>query len=931
MAIKNTNSKRPSANVLWHTRPSEWIIKELSTSREKGLCSEDAAKKLEILGRNELEQKKGHSPFRIFISQFNDFLIWVLLAAAIISGIIIREITDAVFILVILIINAVLGFIQEYRAEQALQALKKLASPTTKAIRDGKEIKIDSSLLVPGDLIKLSAGDLVPADCRIIEVANLQTNEAPITGESLPVEKTTESFDNPHLALGDRKNLVYSGTTVTRGRCLAVVVATGKNTEIGKIASMVQETEQVTPLQRELKTIGQKIGIICIITSAIVFGTGLIKGNPVAQMLLVAIALAVAAIPEGLPAIVTVSLSLGVQKMAKNNAIIRRLSSVESLGEVTVICTDKTGTLTMNKMMVQKIFMGLEESKKYSDYINDRKENNIYAQKMELLDKGSLLGLILESALLCNDAYIAGSQKHAMVGDPTETALLELGASFNIDKKELELNKPRKMEEPFDSKRKMMTTIHQNHGGKAYTLYSKGAPEVIIEKCSHMLKDNKIVEITRRDMDRIHKNNAALAENGMRNLAFAFKSLDRLPHKGGIPKIENNLVYLGMVGMIDPPRPEAYEAIRQCKKSNIEVIMITGDHKLTAKSIGKELGILQKGDQAIDGEEFDSLNSKELRERIKDIKIFARLSPSNKVDIVAALKANRHIVAMTGDGINDAPSLKKADIGVSMGITGTDVSKESSDMILADDNFATIVKAVKLGRAIYDNLNKFLMYLLSCNTSSVLLVFITIVMGDYIFYLLFGGGGFIYIPLLPVQILWMNLITNGLPAMALGVDIPEPKIMDRKATKDKEQMLSRRRLGVIGWQGLILSLGALFVYFGAPVIFSHLSGNAIDIFRTIVFTTLVLSQLLHTFNYRFKRKGIFRKGIWANKYLNLVIFVSIILQVIIIYTPDLQKIFSTAALGLNHWGLIAACSIVPVIFINFINEIRYKIPVKERD
>ncbi len=920
--MKEKNNLEINNKRLWHTKDTETVLKNLSTDKKEGLDTGKAESLLSKYGKNEIEEKKGRSPFKIFLSQFNDFMIWILIAAAFISGIIIKEITDAIVILIILIINSVLGFVQEYRAEKALQALKELASPTTKVIRGGKEKEIDSKLLVPGDLIKLSAGDLIPADCRVIEETNLQANEAPITGESMPVDKTTEALGKPNLSIGDRKNLIYSGTTLTRGRCLAIVVETGKNTEIGKIASMVQESEEITPLQKELKTVGKKIGIICILISVIVFGSGLLKGNPLAEMLLVAVALAVAAIPEGLPAIVTVSLALGVQKMAKNNALIRRLSSVETLGGVTVICTDKTGTLTLNKMVVRKIFNGLEENKKYSNFIKNKSEKDNSKLNLEEEKEGPLK-YILESAVLCNDAYYVNKEDGDITGDPTEAALIELGTFYGLSKDSLESEKPRKLEEPFNSERKMMTTIHENTNGKPYLLYSKGAPEVIIKKCNKIMKNGEIVDLTEEDKETIHKNITNLAENAMRNLAFAFKYLDELPKEEKIKEDENSLVFSGMVGMIDPPRQEVYDAIKQCKKSNIEVIMVTGDHKLTARAIGIELGILSKGDQIIDGEEFDSLAPDELKERIGKIKIFARVSPSNKVAIVDALKENRHVVAMTGDGINDAPSLKKADIGIAMGITGTDVSKESSEMILTDDNFATIVKAIKQGRVIYDNLKKFILFLLSCNISEVLLMFISIVIGDYIFYLILGEAGFLYIPLLPVQILWMNLITDGLPAMALGVNPPEPNIMERKATKDKEQILSKRRLLMISWQGLILTFGALFIYFLGPVIFGHNTPHDIDVFHTTVFTTLVLTQLLHTLNFRFENKGIFSKGIFGNKYLNLAILASILLQAAIIYIPWLQTIFSTAALDYRHWLLILACSIIPVIIINLINELKY--------
>ena len=884
-------------------------------------------------GPNQLEERKGRTPFKIFISQFNDFMIWILIAAAFISGVLIREVTDAIVILVILVINSVLGFVQEYRAEKALQALKELASPSALVIRAGREKSIYSKNLVPGDIVKLSAGDLVPADCRIIKQVNLQANESILTGESEPVTKTTSIIKSPRIPLGDKKNLLFSGTTIVKGRCTAIVIGTGQYTEIGKIASMVQVEEDMTPLQVELKTVSKRIGLITIAISIIVFASGILKGNSVTQMLLVAVALAVAAIPEGLPAIVTVSLALGVQRMAKNNAIVRRLSSVETLGGVSVICTDKTGTLTENKMMVRKIYTGFDPVIEYDDYIEkygktcsvpgeDNKKDIFPSTKN--LDSDLALKLLLNNTVLCNDAYYLDKEQCEIAGDPTEAALLELADSYSLDKDNMEDQYRRVMEEPFDSIRKMMTTINETGmddiTGYDHILFSKGAPEVIIEKCTKILKDGQIKDMSDSDRNKIIDNNSFLAGKAMRNLAFAFKYLDRLPAEDGISKEEKELVYLGMVGMIDPPRPEVYDAIAKCKKANIKVTMVTGDHRITATAIGAELSLLDFGGRVIDGMEFDDMTESELEEQVEDIRIFARVSPSNKVDIVDALKKKQHIVAMTGDGINDAPSLKKADIGIAMGVVGTDVSKESSDMILTDDNFATIVKAIREGRVIYDNLKKFILFLLSCNISEVLIMFVSIVIGDYIFFLITGQRGFLYIPLLPVQILWMNLITDGLPAMALGIDPPEKNIMERKATKKKEPILSSRRLLLVGWQGLIMTLGALFIYFSAPIFFS----DQPHIFQTMVFTTLVITQLLHTYNFRFGDRGIFRKDIFGNKYLNLAVLVSILLQVTIIYVPWFQDVFETASLSLENWLLIAVSSIVPVLLINFINEAIYK-------
>jgi len=861
-------------------------------------------------------------------------MIWILIAAAFISGIIIKEITDAIVILVILVINSVLGFVQEFRAEKALQALKELASSSALVIRDSQKNSIYSKKLVPGDIIKLTAGDLVPADCRIVSQINLQANESILTGESLPANKITTHLSKVNLPPGDKKNILFSGTTIVKGRCTAVVTGTGQNTEIGKIASMVQEEEELTPLQIELKTVGKKIGIICLAVSAIVFLSGVLKSIPVPQMLLVAVALAVASIPEGLPAIVTVSLALGVQRMAKNNAIVRKLSSVETLGSVSVICTDKTGTLTKNKMMVRRIYSGLKEVKDYNNFIERYNKADSNSSKKPLtvedLDSDSALKLLIDNAVLCNDAYYINKETGQISGDPTEVALIELGSFYSIDKSKLEKDYPRILEEPFDSERKMMTTISKipsgdNHRNQRYILFSKGAPEVIAGKCTRIIKNGRIENLTDSDKEKIIENNHTLAGKAMRNLAFAFKYLDELPDEKRIKEVEEDLVYLGIVGMIDPPRPEVYDAIEKCRRANIKIIMVTGDHKLTARAIGEELGILGPTDKIIDGAELDLMTKEELEEQIEYIRIFARVSPSNKVGIVEALKKNHHIVAMTGDGINDAPSLKKADIGVAMGIVGTDVSKESSDMILTDDNFATIVKAIKQGRVIYDNLKKFILFLLSCNISEVLLMFISIVIGDYIFYIITGERGLLYIPLVPVQILWMNLITDGLPAMALGIDPPEKNIMDRKASKRKEQILSRRGLIMILWQGLVLTSGALFIYFAGPLLFNtHNLLHDTEIFQTSVFTTLVVTQLLHTFNFRFENKGIFRKHILENKYLNFAVIVSFLLQIGIIYIPWLQGIFKTASLGSYHWLLIIASSVIPVLIINFVNEVIYK-------
>ena len=952
-------------NFAWHTKEIKDIESLLQTNTSNGLSVEESEERLKTSGFNELEEKKGRSPFKIFISQFNDFMIWILIAAAVISGIIIREVTDAIVILIILIINSVMGFMQEFRAEKALQALKELAAPTALVIRDGKEGQINSKLLVPGDFIKLGSGDLVPADCRVISGINLEANESMLTGEALSVEKSNINIDKARIPLGDRKNMLFSGTTIVKGRGMALVVGTGKNTEIGKIASLVQGKEEQTPLQRELKSVGKKIGIICLAVSAVVFASGLLKGNPFPEMFLVAVALAVASIPEGLPAIVTISLALGVQRMAKNNAIVRKLSSVETLGGVSVICTDKTGTLTQNKMEVRKVITGFDEVSDYEkllklknkgdEKISPLNENNRVNNNFQLQNgkENTALKFLIENAVLCNDAYYANKDRSKISGDPTEAALIELGSLYSLDKNSLEFLLPREFEEPFDSIRKMMTTVHkisedyfysknldnisQNNTQENntfvpnYIMFSKGAPEAIIKKCNKIIKNNTVQNLSAEDRARISEINTSLASGAMRNLAFAFKYVGQLPDTKNIGSVENELIFSGLVGMIDPPRPEVFDAVAKCKAADINIIMVTGDHKLTAKAIGEELGILKPNDRIMDEEELSLLSEEELQNQIESIKVFARVSPEHKVAIVDALKKNDHIVAMTGDGINDAPSLKKADIGLAMGITGTDVSKEASDMILTDDNFATIVKAIKEGRVIYDNLKKFILFLLSCNISEVLLMFIAIVLGSYIFKLAGIDPQLIYIPLLPVQILWMNLITDGLPALALGVNPSEKNIMERKATKRRDQILSKKRLGMVLWQGLVLTIGALFMYFIGPRLFNtHSLLHDKDVFHTCVFTTLVLTQLFHSYNFRFEDKGIFRKGIFENKILNLSILGSILLQVALIYVPFLQRIFSTTSLNAYQWLMVLVSSIVPVILINLINEIMYYVKRRER-
>ena len=892
---------------MWHTHTIEKTRKILNTDLENGLSKKNVESRLLKYGPNQLEERKGRTPFKIFISQFNDFMIWILIAAAFISGVLIREVTDAIVILVILVINSVLGFVQEYRAEKALQALKELASPSALVIRAGREKSIYSKNLVPGDIVKLSAGDLVPADCRIIKQVNLQANESILTGESEPVTKTTSIIKSPRIPLGDKKNLLFSGTTIVKGRCTAIVIGTGQYTEIGKIASMVQIEEDMTPLQVELKIVSKRIGLICIAISVIVFAAGILKGRSVPQMLLVAVALAVAAIPEGLPAIVTVSLALGVQRMAKNNAIVRRLSSVETLGGVSVICTDKTGTLTENKMMVRKIYTGFDPVIEYDDYIEkygktcsvpgeDNKKDIFPSTKN--LDSDLALKLLLNNTVLCNDAYYLDKEQCEIAGDPTEAALIELADSYSLDKDNMEDQYRRVMEEPFDSIRKMMTTINEtgmdDTTGYDHILFSKGAPEVIIEKCTKIIKDGQIKDMSDSDRNKIIDNNSFLAGKAMRNLAFAFKYLDRLPAEDGISKEEKGLVYLGMVGMIDPPRPEVKDSIRFANQAGIKVIMITGDSKLTADAVAKEIGLTGK---SISSRQLNEMSDIELFKQIKEIGVFSRISPEDKLRIINALKKRGEVVAMTGDGVNDALALKRADIGIAMGIRGTDVARDSSDIVLRDDNFASIIEGVKEGRRVYDNVKKFIKFLLSANFSEVTLILLVI--------LIWRNPELL--PLLPLQILWINLVTDGLPALALSLEPMEKDVMKRKP--NKQGVLNGIKLFI-----LISSIIPLLIYF----LFFYRYMEDMVLARTMIVTTSVMFQMLLVFSCK-SEKSVFKSP--ANKYLVYAVLFSIALHVIALYTP-IASLFGFVGLGIIEWFWVLGLSFLGFILIEVFKMIR---------
>ncbi|MCL5986272.1 MAG: calcium-translocating P-type ATPase, PMCA-type [Actinobacteria bacterium] len=898
--------------IKWHSLKIDEVEKALGSDRKTGLTSAEASSRLETYGKNEIGEKEKGVVLKMILSQFNDVMVWILAAATVVSGFVLKEVIDAIVIFVILIINVVLGFIQEFRAEKALQSLKAMSTPTSVIIRDEKEIEIPSNMIVPGDILYLEPGNRISADGRLFKTINLMTDESSLTGESFPVDKIAESI-REDAPITDRFNTVFGGTMVVSGKGYAMVTATGNSSEIGRIAKLISRERESTPLQFELKRVGKMIAAVCLGIAALVFLAGWLKGYDLAFMFLAGVSMAVAAIPEGLPAVVTASLAIGVQRMARKNAIVRRLSAVETLGCSTIICTDKTGTLTKNKMMVERLCIG----QRCENISGHRLKSDVITDKQ--------FKIMTFAMVLCNDARYSGDGN--AIGDPTEVALLDFARSFDLHKSKFESQMPRVAEISFDSMRKMMTTVHENPEG-GYIVFSKGAPESIINHSKYYDSGGMTVVFDRKLKDEVLSVNDEMAIDALRTLAFAYKKIDSIPDKVSSSTVESDLIFLGMVGMIDPPREEVYDALSACQSASIGVKMITGDHKLTAEAIGRMLGMLEEDSKVVTSEDLSRISDEELMKFVEDTRVFARVSPEDKLRIVEALQKNGHVVAMTGDGINDAPSLKKADIGIAMGIVGTDVSKEASDMVLADDNFATIVKAIREGRIIYDNLKKFIFFLLSCNISEVLTMFISIIFGSYIYYLLTGEASALFLPLLPVQILWMNLVTDGLPALALGVDPPEEGIMKRPPRAKNEGMLNLKRLLTVFWQGFVLSAGAVAVYFTGTVLFRSAGIDIARVTETMVFTTLVFVQLFHSFNAKNGENKAFSLNSFNNLFLLGSVLLSIGLQMAIIYIPALQLIFKTVPLNLNMWLLVLIGAITPVILIDLIKRI--KLVIKKR-
>ena len=888
----------------WHSKTSEEALSELNVSI-KGLTSQQAQERLVQYGPNELKKEKGKSPLKLLLGQFTDILMIILLIATGLS-IVVGEATDAIIILAIVIASATLGFTQEYRSEKAVEALKKMTSPTASVLRNGKEVRIPAAELVPGDIILLYTGDKIPADGRLIEAFTMKTDEAPLTGESSAVNKSALELPE-QTQLNDRKNMVFTGTVVVYGRGKAVVTTSGMNTEFGKIAQMVQAAPQEkTPLEKRLSGVGKWIGILALVVAVSVGVVGIVvEQRPVLDMVLWSISLAVAAVPEALPAIVTGALAIGMYRMAKVSAIVKRLPAVETLGSTSVICSDKTGTMTKGEMTVRSIYVN-EQIIKVTG-IGYAPEGEFQFEDKKIAPDANLKAL-LKVAVLCNDSGLeqdTQTRKWLIKGDPTEGALVVAAEKAGLSKEELEEQDPRVSEVPFSSERKRMTTIHTKDGKRF--AYMKGAPEMVIERCSKILLDGKIQPFTQESQTKHFKVTETLALQALRNLAFAYKELP-----GGTEEfkeeMEQDFVFVGIMSMIDPPRPEVKDAIAICKKAGIRVVMITGDHKLTATAVGKELNLLNEKEEAscvLKGQELEQMTDKQLADIVEKVVIYARVAPEHKVRIVKAWKQKDQIVAMTGDGVNDAPALKMSDIGVAMGISGTEVTKEAADMVLADDNFASIVKAVREGREIFDNIKKYLTFLLQCNIMEILVMFCAVVSVPYIARVISPGSdvGLINeaaIALTAVQILWMNLVTDGLPAIALGVDPGDPDLMERKPRKPNESIFSKDVKVYLSTIPVLMTVLLLVAFY------SHLpwtSGEHLLEARTQLLTAMIVMELVIALSMRSLKYPIFKVGPFKNKYLWYAILSSFALQLVILYVPGLQSLFDVHMPELIDWAI----------------------------
>ena len=867
---------------MWEAKEVKRVEEEFGTNQEYGITQEEAKKRIEHYGKNKLADKKKENIFIRFIKQFNDFMIIILIVASIISAVVSKfdgsgDYIDSIIIIAIVVFNAIMGLLQEAKAEKSLEALKTMTAPVAKVKREGKIVTIPGEEVVPGDILFLEAGNYVPADARLIMASNLKVEESSLTGENLPVLKDANIILNNCQGIGDMVNMVFSSTVIVNGHGIAIVTETGMNTKVGKIANMIITDEAPqTPIQKKLAKVGKSLGIGCLIICLVIFIIGLFKKIEPIEMFMTSVGLAVAAIPEGLPAIVTIVLSIGVTKMAKKNSIIRKLPAVETLGSSSVICSDKTGTLTQNKMQVVEEFtLGLSK-------------NNL-----------------IKLACMCTNSEVQiEGQKKVAKGEPTEAAIVNEALNQNIDKNELYTKMRRVADIPFDSTRKMMTTIHKFEN--KYMIITKGAPDIILGKCKYYNENENLKVIDLNINRKINENNEIMANKALRVIAVAYKIIDTIPSKIESNQIEDGLTFVGLIGMIDPPRKGVKEAVAACRRAGIKTVMITGDHILTAKAIAKELGILKMRDGAITGKELDQISQKELEKNIMSYSVFARVSPEHKVRIVKAFQSEGAVVAMTGDGVNDAPALKNADIGIAMGKNGTDVAKNAADMVLADDNFVTIVEAVKQGRNIFDNIRKAIHFLIATNIGEIVTIFMGLILG-------------LKSPLLAIQLLWINLVTDSFPAIALGLEKSDANIMNRKPINSKKGLFADGLWSKIFVEGTMLGMLTLFAFSIGNKMYS------LEVGRTMAFVCLGMLELVHSFNIK-SEESIFKVGIFENKYLVGAFLLGTIMQVGVVIFSPIASIFKLVPLNSIQWIYTILISLVPIVIVEIQkkwNEIKF--------
>ena len=930
MPAKNNAEVQPASEqdikVTWHALSKEEVLDRLQAPVEKGLSTQEANKRKEKYGLNELQEGKKRTFWNMVFDQLNNFVIIMLVVAAVISAIL-GEVVDAGAIVAIVILNTIMGVVQESRAEQALDALKKMAAPEAQVLRDGHRVSIPARDLVPGDIVYLEAGNFVPADLRLLEAVNLKIDEAPLTGESVPVEKNAAEILDADATLGDRLNTAFSGTVVSYGRGKGVVISTGMNTQLGLIATMLQSVEEEqTPLQIKLDQLGKLLGYACLVISAIVFVSGWMQGGEPLETFMVAVSLAIAAVPEGLPAVVTISLALGMREMVKRHALIRRLASVETLGSATVICSDKTGTLTQNVMTVTEVWA-------------DGKTVNItgtgYVPEGDFLQDGKKIDLheipAVSTALwvgsINNDSELEGIEdetgkiNYRIVGDPTEGSILVAAAKAGVHAADLKKAYPREGEIPFDSTRKRMVTVHEikeplqntnlplGQDGKkeSYVIAVKGAPDVVLKLCNRYQKANNTTdELDTAARKRILDANDVMTEKALRVLGMAYRVISAKPHEVDSDHLENDLVFAGLVGMIDPAREEVKPALLKAVGAGIRTIMITGDYPNTAKAIAESIGLLRPGHKVVTGADIEDMSDEKLSEEVNNIDVFARVSPEHKMRIVNALRSNDETVAMTGDGVNDAPAIKSADIGVAMGITGTDVAKQTADMVLTDDNYASIVSAVEQGRIIYSNIRKFVYYLISCNVAEIMIIFLPTVLGKVLFP--FAPEGLaVSSPLKPIQLLWLNLVTDGAPALALGTEKGDPDIMDQSPRPKKEPIVNKFMQLGIGIQTVAITAATLLAY-----AMGLRTGDQVTA-ETMAFATLSISELLRAYTARSERYPLLKMGVFKNKWMNYAVLASLVLVIAVIQLPFLNSIFDTTPLSLTEWEKILPLLLMPSV------------------